>query len=149
MAHFSCFLKWLIIKLDLPKSGRPSWCLWDCKCYKVWYSPRGFRPWQSAFLLVLNFLPLGNNKKSTVTFAKDSFGKMAQSRQEKKNPRISRSREDSKMVPKYRWYDSWFLKSFPLWPVAKFGYVLLRVIARLDTSQSWKETKIFQDIITL
>jgi hypothetical protein len=38
---------------------------------------------------VLNFLPLGNNKKSTVTFAKDSFGKMAQSRQEKKNPRIS------------------------------------------------------------
>lgn len=36
-----------------------------------------------AFLLVLNFLPLGNNKKSTVTFAKDSFGKMAQSRQKK------------------------------------------------------------------
>ncbi len=55
-----------------------------------------------AFLLVLNFLPLGHNKKSTVTFAKDSFGKMAQTRQEKKNPRIFRSREDSSMVPKYR-----------------------------------------------
>jgi hypothetical protein len=30
-------------------------------------------------------------------------------------------------------------KNFPLWPVAKFGYVLLRVIAKLDTSQNWKE----------
>jgi hypothetical protein len=57
---------------------------------------------QGLILFVLSFFPVGNNKKSIVTFAKDSFGKMAQSRQEKINLELPDLEKTPAIVPKYR-----------------------------------------------